>query len=42
MISEGMFTTEPQKIANTLNNFFVNIGPELASKLDLGKSCPYN
>ena len=34
MISEGTFTSEPQKIANTLNNFFVNIGPELASKLN--------
>ena len=30
-ISEGTFTTEPQKIANILNDFFVNIGPELAS-----------
>ena len=34
MLSDGSFTTEPQKIANTLNDFFVNIGPDLAKKLN--------
>ena len=34
MLCDGSFTTETQKIANTLNDFFVNIGPDLASKLD--------
>ena len=34
MLTNGSFTTNPQEIANTLNDFFVNIGPDLANKLD--------
>ena len=33
-LSDGSFTNNPNEIANILNDFFINIGPELASKLD--------
>ena len=33
-LSNGNLTDDPKKIANALNDFFVNIGPELASKLE--------
>ena len=31
--NNGTLSENPEKIANTLNDYFVNIGPELASKL---------
>ena len=39
-LSNGSLTQNPSEIANTLNNFFVNIGPELAEKLESSNN-PY-
>ena len=33
-LNDGTFTDNPEKIANTLNDFFVNIGPDLARRLE--------
>ena len=37
-LSNGNFTEEPDKIANALNDYFVNIGPDLASKLEASEN----
>ena len=33
-------TDDPQQISEKFNNYFVNIGPDLASKIQVGKKKP--
>ena len=41
IISSGNVISDKSKIANEFNNFFVNIGPELASKIDIRNKKSY-
>ena len=36
----GSYTTDKQKIANGFNKFFINVGPNLASKIPSDNRCP--
>ena len=40
-LNNGTLSENPEKIANTLNDYFVNIGPDLASKLEPSRN-PYD